>query len=575
MADFQVDGPELKKMIAVMRRQPIAFAFNPAKKDADHYLGLDRRKAPDVLGRDAKKNGEGGKAAFGMASINSKVMSLRCEKFVPGMAKKLKKYLKTQSLSYNIEILDESGAVLEADITDLPDDPEDMTDTPPQAEQKAENTDQETAPTSEPAVDVSDLLARLNTCKPQVQAADQEQRKALMPLFTGVATALQAKDGTAAADQLNKLEKALAELPPPQATQNTETGLSRKDVQEAFVGLVGRVKALPESQSAKLDPHVKQAAEMLKAGELEKTQAAITKISTAIDTLEAQTGNAAPDTKALADQAKSLRDQITALSDAETQGALMADLAASVGHIKSGDLAAAAEALNALADAVQNAAAPSDDPDEIAYKAMWPNLVPLVDAEITPKGPMSTGLNAAKMAAEDAAKAGDFAKALLIAKRLEEKLPDAKAARLAADKATAGTQNSVNFAITRLNWGKARKDLRAEMQKVADAIVAELKGGDIEGIETAVTDLFGYLDPINEALEDELDRLINATEPAQIATLRDACLGIIGTFRQELNQGIFNDIDSNNGFADVAVQKNALSALDAVANDIEQAAKAA
>lgn len=124
MGEFQVSGSELKKLVNVMRKQPISFAFNPAKKIDDDYFGLHRTKPAKTIGREAKDEGEGDKYAFGTAKVEGKILSLTCERVIPSLAKKLKRYLKSQKVMLNVEVLDASGNVLESDIEDLPDDAE-------------------------------------------------------------------------------------------------------------------------------------------------------------------------------------------------------------------------------------------------------------------------------------------------------------------------------------------------------------------------------------------------------------------------------------------------------------------
>lgn len=124
MAEFKVSGPEIKKFIKIMRGAPVSFAYNPADKSEDDYLGFHRLKPPKALGKEAKDEGQGAKYAFGTAQVEGKILSLTCERAVPGLAKKLKRFLKTQKIMLNVQILDENGALLEADIEDLPDDPD-------------------------------------------------------------------------------------------------------------------------------------------------------------------------------------------------------------------------------------------------------------------------------------------------------------------------------------------------------------------------------------------------------------------------------------------------------------------
>ncbi|MBC2836458.1 hypothetical protein [Paragemmobacter straminiformis] len=116
-----------------MRRAPVSFAYNAADKSEDDYLGFHRQKPPKVLGKEAKEEGAGPKYAFGTAQVEGKILSLTCERVVPGLAKKLKRYLKTQRIMLNVQILDETGAILESDIEELPDDPELFDDDDPAA----------------------------------------------------------------------------------------------------------------------------------------------------------------------------------------------------------------------------------------------------------------------------------------------------------------------------------------------------------------------------------------------------------------------------------------------------------
>ena len=111
-------------MLKKARKQPIAFAFSPGKSEEDSYLGMDHRKPAKMLGKDAKEQGEGNKHAFGTAVLDGKLLILTCEREMPSLAKRLKKYLGTQKVKVNVQVLDASGNLLEEDVEDLPDDPE-------------------------------------------------------------------------------------------------------------------------------------------------------------------------------------------------------------------------------------------------------------------------------------------------------------------------------------------------------------------------------------------------------------------------------------------------------------------
>lgn len=125
MSDLQVEGPALKKLIKIAKKNPLPFGFNPSTAIPECYLAMHRKKPAKMLGKDAKDEGSGGKSAFGTIKVEKKLMILQCERVVPNLAKVLKKYLKLQKVMLNIEVRDADGNVLEADVEDdLPDDPE-------------------------------------------------------------------------------------------------------------------------------------------------------------------------------------------------------------------------------------------------------------------------------------------------------------------------------------------------------------------------------------------------------------------------------------------------------------------
>ncbi len=124
MGEFLVTGSEIKKFAKIMRKRPISFAFNPGSGNDSAYFALHRAKPAKTVGKDAKDEGEGNKYAFGTAKVEGKVLLLTCDREVPSLAKKLKKYLKSQKVMLNVEVYDASGNLLESDIEDLPDDPE-------------------------------------------------------------------------------------------------------------------------------------------------------------------------------------------------------------------------------------------------------------------------------------------------------------------------------------------------------------------------------------------------------------------------------------------------------------------
>ncbi|GGH24175.1 Chromosome segregation ATPase [Cribrihabitans marinus] len=115
MGEFDVRGSDLKNLIKLARKQPVAFAYNPGSGPKDDYFGIDRRKTPEQIMKKARAEGAGKKVAFGTCQVDGKVLELTCTKEVPAMAKKLRKYLKTEKVTLNIRVLAADGSELESD----------------------------------------------------------------------------------------------------------------------------------------------------------------------------------------------------------------------------------------------------------------------------------------------------------------------------------------------------------------------------------------------------------------------------------------------------------------------------
>lgn len=123
MSEYAVKGAELKKILEFSKNGPISFGFNPGKSTDDTYLGLHKTKPKKALGEAAKKEGKSKKFTFGTAQVVEKTLRLTCEHALPQMAKQVKRYLKSQKVTLDVEIMDASGNVLESDIgEDLSDD---------------------------------------------------------------------------------------------------------------------------------------------------------------------------------------------------------------------------------------------------------------------------------------------------------------------------------------------------------------------------------------------------------------------------------------------------------------------
>jgi len=219
MSEFAVEGSELKRMVKVARKQPVSFAMNPGKADADTLLAMHRRKPAALLGKAVKADGEGLKVAFGTCEVSGKVLTLSCDRAVPMLAKKLKRYMKLQKVNLNVIVLDADGNVLEEDIEDLPDDPSLYDDDDlPAADAVEDDPDQE----AETELDPSALIARLNAIQPQLKALQGEIAEKLIAAFKAAAAQIKGADLPTAEVTIDRIEAVLAKLTSAQPAASEE-----------------------------------------------------------------------------------------------------------------------------------------------------------------------------------------------------------------------------------------------------------------------------------------------------------------------------------------------------------------
>ncbi|NKB15863.1 MAG: hypothetical protein HC774_01400, partial [Sphingomonadales bacterium] len=107
---------ELKANIAFARKRELAFGLCIGKAAETTVLVCHKTKAPDAMGRQAKKDGETAKVACGMMTVEGKNLNLSCEGDVPsGLARKTREMLKIVGLKLKVRILDAAGNAIEED----------------------------------------------------------------------------------------------------------------------------------------------------------------------------------------------------------------------------------------------------------------------------------------------------------------------------------------------------------------------------------------------------------------------------------------------------------------------------
>jgi hypothetical protein len=548
MGEFAVEGAELKRLIKIARKAPISFGFNPGKSDEDTFLGLDRVKQPKVLGKAAKEEGDGNKYSFGTAVVDGKVMRLTCLRELPNMAKRLKRYLKSQKVMLNVELLDENGNILESDIEDdLPDDPELEGEDDAVVAEEAEAvappetpTEPETPDTS--AQDMAELTKRLGAIAGQIKALPPETAAKLAKPFQNVVALARAGSLTEASGGADKIEAALKMLagttpaPAPETAAPPPPAPPPPDPQ--MLKLMQHVQAMRDRASIITDPARKAAFDgaldkvvgLIEAKEAEKAVAILQKLQEMLKAFAAAaaTAAAAPDTTA---QTASTETPID-----ETD--------------QDDDLLSGAQA-------------------EAAWLAAFARLEPLVNDALT-KGLVEDvdKLRTQWQWAVTNAADGSFDKALDAVSSVEVMLLSAPDDGLTAFEREIGPDARA-IASARVKWANVRGQMTQEMDRLAAVMKSILAEEEdvLEEVGAEIDGLTGRLSSFNSLLENQLDEIVNcpATEDTKRKGLKDAARVTLGQYKSALEDPFFQDIDQGNGFTTVAIATPARVALAEIA----------
>lgn len=571
---------DLQPLLKLARKKPVAFAFNPGKSDNEHYLNMDRRKNPAVLGKIAKTEGPGAKFSFGTVEVDGKLLNLTCEKALPAMAKKVKKYLKSQKISLNVQVLDTSGNVLDSDVEDLPDD--DLDDDGVQN------------------VDLSVLSQRLSDLETRLGTVPSEPAAKFRPLLPKIEEYIQAGDADKAEAVLSKLEAAIAKLP----TGKTEAPTPSSDGKTALVkrinALKGRIGLVDDAaQSEKLMVVLKSAAASFKEGDLKKAGALLDRLDMALSNLASKQAPdqakeavapppPAPDEEkmAMARKIKAMKGHIGLVERDDQRERLMKELGKAAGKFKAGDLNSAGTLVSGIETVLgrikaanapsESTAESSDTSEQIGQDGRQPDksseeadcLARMTALEPRHVEAASKGLvadvNVLKLQwdrVQGAIGDGDLATAMEAMDRVEEMLD---AGRTEGDTAfSADIAPEVKpFAEARLKWSSARGTMTQELGKLQKEI-KNVCGGDpdLKEIVVEVDQLSEYLVNLDEQLEVRLDRIVNANAPDERDSLKGDAIVVLDKYMEELKNPFFDDVDSNNGFVNVSVAATAREAL--------------
>lgn len=520
MGDFKVEGGEIKKLVKLAKDAPVAFGFAPGKSEETGYLAMDKLKPAAVVGRDVKDNAEG-KYAFGTATVAGKVITLTCLRQMPGLAKQLKKYLKSQKVMLNVVVLDEDGNPLESDIEEgLPDDPEMMDDTGAKPQGDPQALDQVTGAPDDPR---AALLKRLRDLRDAIAALPEAGRDQVSAPFAKCLTLAREGDPAAAASAIDKLEKAVELLtgrgdapPPPPPLPDQQT-----------LKLVQALKVLRERVGALDDPALQktllaelgQAAARLQAQEIEAAMGIARRVQDAL-ALAAQGGPAPQDQQQMSP---------------DDPGA---------NHPETPEKAKWDKDYGAV--------------QQQLLTAMSQGLVEDV-GELRHLHDFATGLAAD----------GEYAKALLILPQMIDMLEAGR-----SDGQTAFESDIPDdvqpFAIARINWARARGKMMSEVGKVIAGIKAAAAAEPlIAPVLSNLSMLTDKVAELDEKLEKAMDDIVSA-DTIDRPQLKARAAAIATEFQSKLEDPFFQDIDANSGFGSVAVASTARDALSSVQDVLDR-----
>jgi hypothetical protein len=510
MGDFAVEGSELKKMVKLAKKGPISFAFNPGKSDDEGYCGMHRNKPPAMLGKEAKDEGEGGKFTFGTAQVQGKEIRLTCLRELPGLAKRFKKYLKTQKVMLNVVILDENGNVLDSDIEEgLPDDPE--------LEGEAEEQEDEEIPQAPPPIDPGALMQRLTALRGQITALSPEAQGKVAGPFKQLVDLVKSNDLERATTGADRLEQAVKLL----ASQQPQTPVQTPP------------QAPPQPQAPQ--------------------------------------GQGDQQLQKLMEYASGTRERIEARPNDAARTQLLAAMDKIDGHIKAKEAEAAIALLKRVGDILKTlpdpAAQPPQAPDGQANpaRAEWESrfyaMQPVIDRALS-EGLIEKVDDLRKLRdwTTGMAMQGAHDKALQALPRIEALLET-----IDEDGPTAFEQEIPAevkpFATARLRWSGARATMMSEVGKLVALIQAEAAQDDMLADAAAnLGVLTRNVAKLDARLEDKLDAIVNAPAGDR-DRLKGEARTLIGEYEKELSTPFFNEIDGGSGFGSVAVASTARAAL--------------
>ena len=506
MSKFPTEGSALKKLVEKSKSREVAFGYNPGTDEDDHYFAADLMKSPEVLGKLARNEGLGAKIAFGMFTTRGNLVSLRCIKIVPMLAKLFKRLLRQNKIGLNVQILDQDGNVIDADIEDgaeewtsdeagTEDDDEDAEGDAAIAAAEAAVPDAELAPDStEDLKRMQALVARLKPLQPRLANAPQSVAGTLAGAMKNALTTLRNGDYDRSEQTIGQIEAVLAKLP--------------------------AVPAAPAATAAPPpDPRLQK----------------------------------------LRDAAEALAAQLATLPGALAEP-LEATLATVVERIDAGEAEAALSGLKQVQDVLKPA---------LEAKAKWSNAVAVLAPQVTPVLTSPDGAQDLRVKwkfAHDLAAEGHYDRATAALGVVVAALKAAQSAPEAVQDAP--PIGVVAFQSSRILWLGARSKMMDEARKLGDRIAsAGADDEDAADIAAAGREIVAKVERIDERLQEVLDALTVSAEGRARDTLKRQAATVVAEYEAMLAAAPFTLIDQN-PFEPVSVAARARAALSAISRSL-------
>lgn len=209
------------------------------------------------------------------------------------------------------------------------------------------------------------------------------------------------------------------------------------------------------------------------------------------------------------------------------------------------------------------------DPNAAKWAAAKDQFEPRVNATLSSDQGDTSKLRTAWQYAISAADEGDYVTALKVLKGIAPLLVAGAGAKAAAQH-EADDPSKKLFAQSRVLWVKARQKMGAEMARLEAEIIKQESEDednepeDVAHINETVGTIHSYLERFDGRLEEALLEVIDAPDDAARVQKIAACRVVLNDFSKHLEDPFFQVIDTDNGYANVAIAATAQKSIDAI-----------